>query len=63
MENSDVKHLSFLIERQGKLLERIATAADRTNQVLYALLSPQQRESLALEDHARLRASHAKPKT
>lgn len=63
METVDIKTISIAIDRQAKLLERIAIATDRSNELLYALLSPQQRESLGKAGTARLASSLSKPKT
>jgi hypothetical protein len=59
----DAKRLADLLDRQAKTLERIAVAAERSNQLLYELLSPTQHESLSKKDHARLTASHTKPRS
>jgi hypothetical protein len=34
MENFDAKHLAIVLEKQGQLLERIAKAAERSNEIL-----------------------------
>ena len=61
METFDAKHLVAVLEKQGQLLERIAKAAERSNEILYALLSPQQLQSLSKAGVDRLAASIKKP--
>ena len=59
----EVKSVLIAIEKQAALLERIAKASERTNEILFTTLTQPQRDGLASAGLARLTASHAKPKT
>jgi hypothetical protein len=58
MDQGELKPLLVAIEKQGKLLERIAIAAERSTELLYTLLSPEQRKALSTSENARLAAKH-----
>jgi hypothetical protein len=58
MDPIELKPLLIAIEKQGKLLERIATSAERTNELLYALLSAEQKKALSAAGVASLAAKH-----
>jgi len=63
VENIEVKHLSNVIERQGKLLEQIAKAVERSNEILFELLSEEQRSSLSKKSTAKAVAQISKSQT
>jgi len=54
MEHIDAKEITVAISNQSKLLERIATASERTNELLCALLSPEQKRTIQNNDAHRL---------
>ena len=54
MQHTDAIQIINGINNQSKLLERIATAFERTNELLWALLSPDQKKTIQNTDAHRL---------
>lgn len=44
MNHSDIQQLASALQAQTALLQRIAAAADRTNALLFSMLTPEQRQ-------------------
>jgi hypothetical protein len=46
MEHNDAIQIKAAIQKQNELLDRIATASERTNELLWALLSAEQQKTV-----------------
>jgi hypothetical protein len=46
MDHIDATQINASIQKQNEFLNRIVTASERTNELLWALLSPEQRKAV-----------------
>jgi 3-deoxy-D-manno-octulosonic acid (KDO) 8-phosphate synthase len=57
MEHIDAIQIIAMVQKQTELLKRIANASERANEVLWLLLSPEQKQALQKNGAERLAKS------